>query len=379
MDYEKKYKEALERAKDLISRCKSNRDRRTMIYRVEDIEHIFPELKESKDEKVRKALIALLKFGLEDDSAIAPGFNETKEQALAWLEKQGKSNPYSGVGFDCYGHHWGMCARDNGVEIIFDGELKAFLSSEKSFLYPIHHQSYLKPKSAFKGLQEEKVDNANKFEPKFKVGDWVVVTVEDLSATLQIANVDMNKELYWFDDDLLYLPFADEECLRLWTIEDAKAGDVLYYSDDIIVIFKYFHDDSSFCSYCYIDGGVFYTSNDRTPVWWVNNVFYPATEEQRDILFAKMKEAGYLWDADKKELVEQMTDEEHKQCMLEHQDETIYDMSFEEAQDFISKRGFDIPWNDGDVMVDERKLTQTVANVLKWADRHPLILPDKKK
>ena len=345
---------------------------------VEEIESLVKKWNpESEDERIRKELIKLLRNLFNNYSYFIkdPFYTE----CIAWLENQDHSNPYSGVSFKYNGHTWGMCARDNGVEIIFDGELKAFLSSEKSFLYPIHHQSYLKPKSAFKGLQEEKVDNANKFEPKFKVGDWVILTAEGLSATLQIANVDMNKELYWFDNDLLYLPFADEECLRLWTIEDAKAGDVLYYSDDIIVIFKYFHDDSSFCSYCYIDGGVFYTSNDRTPVWWVNNVFYPATEEQRDILFAKMKEAGYLWDADKKELVEQMTDEEHKQCMLEHQDETIYDMSFEEAQDFISKRGFDIPWNDGDVMVDERKLTQTVANVLKWADRHPLILPDKKK
>ena len=52
------------------------------------LERIFPELKKSEDERIREALIALLKFGLEDDSAIAPGFNETKEQALAWLEKQ---------------------------------------------------------------------------------------------------------------------------------------------------------------------------------------------------------------------------------------------------------------------------------------------------
>lgn len=28
-----------------------------------------------------------LQFGLEDNSVIAPGFNVTKEQALAWLEK----------------------------------------------------------------------------------------------------------------------------------------------------------------------------------------------------------------------------------------------------------------------------------------------------
>lgn len=54
------------------------------------LENIFPELKGKGDERIKEALIALLKFGLEDGSAIAPGFNETKEQALAWLEKQSK-------------------------------------------------------------------------------------------------------------------------------------------------------------------------------------------------------------------------------------------------------------------------------------------------
>ena len=43
-----------------------------------------------------------------------------------------------------------------------------------------------------------------------------------------------------------------------------------------------------------------------------------------------------------------------------------YHMSFEDAQDYISKCGFDIPWNDGDVFVDEREITRTVGNVLKW-------------
>ena len=48
-----------------------------------------------------------------------------------------------------------------------------------------------------------------------------------------------------------------------------------------------------------------------------------------------------------------------------------YDRAFEEAQEYLSKRGFDIPWNDCDVFVDERYITQTVANVLTWADEHP--------
>lgn len=49
-----------------------------------------------------------------------------------------------------------------------------------------------------------------------------------------------------------------------------------------------------------------------------------------------------------------------------------YNMTFEEAQEYISRRGFDIPWNDCDVFVDERAITQTVANVLKWADDNPV-------
>ena len=36
--------------------------------------------------------------------------------------------------------------------------------------------------------------------------------------------------------------------------------------------------------------------------WDNNNKVYPATKEQRDFLFQKMKEAGYEWDDDEKEL-----------------------------------------------------------------------------
>ena len=53
------------------------------------VEYIFPELKENNEERIRNALITIIKYRFEDDSAIAPGFNITKEQVLAWLEKQG--------------------------------------------------------------------------------------------------------------------------------------------------------------------------------------------------------------------------------------------------------------------------------------------------
>ena len=52
-------------------------------------------------------------------------------------------------------------------------------------------------------------------------------------------------------------------------------------------------------------------------------------------------------------------------------DTNPYDMSVPEAQYYAIKRGFDIPFNDGEVYVDERHITQTVGNILRWADEHP--------
>lgn len=57
-----------------------------------------------------------------------------------------------------------------------------------------------------------------------------------------------------------------------------------------------------------------------------------------------------------------------------------YNMTFEDAQAYCSKRGIDVPWNDGDIFIDERDITRTVGNVLKWADEHPKVeLPKWKR
>ena len=51
MDYKNKYKEALERARKLYEQGTIT----------ESLSHVFPELKESEDENVRKSIIAILK------------------------------------------------------------------------------------------------------------------------------------------------------------------------------------------------------------------------------------------------------------------------------------------------------------------------------
>lgn len=80
MNYEKKYKEALERANKLYEQGTIT----------ESLGYVFPELKESKDERIRKGIIRNLEY-LEDR---AEGFvkDELKER-IAWLEKQGEQKP----------------------------------------------------------------------------------------------------------------------------------------------------------------------------------------------------------------------------------------------------------------------------------------------
>jgi hypothetical protein len=96
------------------------------------------------------------------------------DNAIAWLEKQGeKANPYSGVSFDYNGHTWGMCARDNGVDISLDGQL-------------------------FKHLDEQCGQKPiNKVEPKFKVGDKVLWKY-DRSDVKTIARVS-DCGTYWIE------------------------------------------------------------------------------------------------------------------------------------------------------------------------------------
>lgn len=77
MDSENKYNDALERAKKLL-KTSAAYDRFT-------IEKIFPELKESEDERIRKELIFYL-GDMPEDTELRNGV--TNRDVLVWLEKQ---------------------------------------------------------------------------------------------------------------------------------------------------------------------------------------------------------------------------------------------------------------------------------------------------
>ena len=133
----------------------------------------------------------------------------------------------------------------------------------------------------------------------FKKGDFVVIQettyliskIEGLNITLSCNGRDC-----LFDIDVL-------KNARLWDItKDAKDGDVLAWDDSkCIALFKNIYDEDSFNSYGFI-GGCTGTFESRQSYHDIEGS-HPATKEQRDLLFQKMHEAGYEWDADKKELI----------------------------------------------------------------------------
>ena len=83
MNYEKKYKEALERAKGLLE----GMDEGDYLASSEDIENIFPELAESEDERIRKELIAIYSVGAKVNAKTG---DISDKDIVAWLEKQKK-------------------------------------------------------------------------------------------------------------------------------------------------------------------------------------------------------------------------------------------------------------------------------------------------
>jgi hypothetical protein len=79
----------------------------------------------------------------------------------------------------------------------------------------------------------------------------------------------------------------------LWTVQDAKDGDVLMSRSPFIY--------GKQCPY----GGLNWYTNKfikASNFIFTDSPVHPATKEQRDLLFQKMKEAGYEWDADTKKL-----------------------------------------------------------------------------
>ena len=298
------YDEALERAKSAIKDCGDNKGRIAMI------ESIFPALSQSKDEKIRKWLICGM-------NALKEQKNETFatipiDDAIAWLEKQGNEPAWCHHKVDlsdcteeyrkAYYDGWNNCNQQhsqcdadkndvikcliNGMRFYYEDNKDATWGTDK-WSMPVKH--------IIDVLEKQDNQKPTEPKPKFKVGDWVVYECGEDSATLQIKDIVYGT--YEFIDDST-LNVVDEDSLRLWSIKDAKDGDVLA-SDNSIFIFQEEYIAEKPVAYCGLMNGLFVKGENAC---WTNEKCHPATKEQRDLLFQKMKEAGYEFDFEKKEL-----------------------------------------------------------------------------
>ncbi|MEE3309631.1 hypothetical protein [Sharpea azabuensis] len=233
----KAYDEALEKARQ-FSEHPLQEDSANIV------EYIFPELKESEDERIRKEIIVHIRW-CEDNGYCA---KEEMTRRIDFLEKQNEQKP------------------------------------------------------------------ADKIEPRFKNGQWIVwqnkcykvnyngcgyelIDQNGLSTSLEYGTLDASA--------------------HLWDItKDAKDGDVLVYKDEISL---YKHDINNctnqettfggFVFHCCYDGKRFIMDSLYSLTEQDKMDIQPATKEQRDLLFAKMNEAGYEWDAEKKKLSRRVIDE----------------------------------------------------------------------
>jgi hypothetical protein len=194
-------------------------------------------------------------------------------------------------------------------------ELIAFLNhyhtgQGKTVVYDNDWISWLEKQGSQKSIE--------KVEPKFKVGDWVVHDMSDGRKVIrQIVNMT-NKSYVLDGEDFNTFYFNDlENDYHLWSIQDAKDGDVLSAEKQPFIYNGKF-TELKVGAYCGLDylGNFVVSQYSQKCNWACNENIRHTTEEQRDLLFQKMKEAGYEWDAEKKEL--KNIPNALEECEIEH-------------------------------------------------------------
>jgi hypothetical protein len=299
MDYEKILKSALQ-------------SKETPFEVTSWIEEQFPELAESEDEKIKKQIIYAIKE--------LPVCGETKRKCIAWLEKQGEKEKFVKKELDCIRGY-----RDEAIRRLqelekqcepteinpseFDSQLNSLLkrfeslpkedlASSLSFYLNVVQND---------GTYNEEKQGDDKAETKFKVGDWICHTVykKPLLIVEDLGEGDFRTE----PKSIITAKEFREGIYRLWTIQDAKDGDVLCTYEcgkpKIVFILKGapkkpyvlgFH-----CYYNIMYPHFEFNSEKGCLAPNVEDI-KPATKEQRDTLMKAMSDGGYTFDFEKKEL-----------------------------------------------------------------------------
>ena len=156
---------------------------------------------------------------------------------------------------------------------------------------------------------KERKSKENMIEPKFKVGDWIISDTAAKDYCVVKIN-EIKDGNYHITSVYGYRGFNSfnmfEKNYHLWTIQDAKDGDVLFIrsttgSSDIFILFYNIDENNNAKIYCSYDSKYGFIKEKYRFKSRVTDC-KPATKEQRDTLFKAMADAGYTFDFDKKEL-----------------------------------------------------------------------------
>lgn len=318
-NYEKKYNNALERARGFYN----NEECRVGMTPI-DLEVIFPELAESEDD-----LTWLTKYIEEEAYSLSLDIRDDEDsirlkklqKAVAWLKKQSEQKPtlpkwkYKNddtplLRDSIILNRYGGVAKSPSGAIVSDvwvldyDELAKLPKEEKADSTNIPVLNF-KAKDWYVSKVDGKIHKIHTFgEPKFKVGDWVVNN--NSGGVCQVTEIRNDEYCIWpLDGEIMgYLRIIDvDKDYHLWTISDAKNGDILIYNDSIFIfneVYGHYLIYHCICDHNKFHDDKYYSFLDLNTID-INNI-HPATEEQRDTLFAKMREAGYEWNAEKKEL-----------------------------------------------------------------------------
>ncbi len=260
----------------------------------------------SEDERMRKAIYIYLDW-LEGRKDYAPKGKYSIRDMLAWLEKQGEQK-----------HTDKTESKFKAGDIIrrkapssYDKDMQV-ARIEKDYYICNHIGKFssevvpFSKESCYELVEQKPSDNV---KPKFHEGEWCIDNEDD--TIFQIVKVLDNIYTYRTNKGKEYscTHYSLENDVRLWIVENANDGDVLAYKDEISI---YKHDiknctkeDANFGGFvyhCCYDGKRFITDSLYSLTEKDKKDIYPATKEQRDFLFQKMKGAGYEWDVEKKEL-----------------------------------------------------------------------------
>ena len=316
MDYEKKYKDALERMKSWAKgehpECFSDAQKAA--------EFIFPELKdkESEDERMFREIKRYIKEQGDKPTGLPNGTVAISDM-IAWLEKQGErksakwSERYIADVFEKVG--LAKIVREQCDDSLTNAVQTAMIELGKGNNTQMTDDGYTFDfnMKELKKIEQKPADD--RAAPKFHEGEWIVcngLTLYVKEVALYVKEgvngyyrtIDQDDMPCNYDWDIDYLA-------RLWTIQDAKDGDVLANVDnEYPFIYKGCLDSNhpnSPVAYCGIDSGGDFTCScvNEFNYWWTEGKVQPATKGQRELLFQKMKEDGWEWDAKKKELSKQ--------------------------------------------------------------------------